>query len=223
MKNILNIMKYSFNSLKLLYFIEAIIIGIGLVVSMLISRFTGGLDTLVLVSLIATMNFVAHIILFAKQLSKDNGNLLFLAPIKGIEFIVGNLFEMAIINLVVVAIMSIINYKGLNFGILVTNISISIEFISIYLVITALIGIIAPYIRNKFLSVITIIILSSVGSGIYNSFIWIVSKVTPYVYMTIGKNNTIEIDLIEVAIGIVAIIFLQILAARSIDKKLDII
>ncbi|MGL5353808.1 MAG: hypothetical protein ACRDA5_10875, partial [Clostridium sp.] len=156
MKNVLNIIKYSFNSLKLLYFIEAIILIIGGVISILISRFTGGLDTIVLVSVMATMNFIAHFILFAKELSKDNGNLLFLAPIKGIEFIIGNLLELVIVNIIIVAIMSLINIGSFNMELLQINISISIGLITAYLIITSLIGIVAPYIRNKFLSVIVI-------------------------------------------------------------------
>ena len=127
MKNILNIMKYSFKSLRILYFIEFLILLVGLVSGKFLSQFTGGWDVLAIVSTIATMNFISYIILFSKQISKDYGYLLFLTPIKGIEFIVGHLLGLVSANLIVIIIaliVNLINIGEINSGILQTSVTV---------------------------------------------------------------------------------------------------
>lgn len=226
MKNILNIMKYSFKSLKILYFIEFLILLVGLVSGKFLSQFTGGWDVLAIVSTIATMNFISYIILFSKQISKDYGYLLFLTPIKGIEFIVGHLLGLVSANLIVIIIaliVNLINIGEINSGILQTSVTVIMGLITAYLIITALIGIFSSYIRNKFLSIIAIIIIFSIGSLIYDFITSIILSIMPYVYITIGNSNIIEIDVISSILGILTVLALQIIAGKYIDKKIDIL
>ncbi|MBU3131725.1 hypothetical protein KPL39_02835 [Clostridium gasigenes] len=226
MKNILNIMKYSFKSLKILYFIEFLILLVGLVSGKFLSQFTGGWDVLAIVSTIATMNFISYIILFSKQISKDYGYLLFLTPIKGIEFIVGHLLGLVSANLIVIIIaliVNLINIGEINSGILQASVTVIMGLITAYLIITALIGIFSSYIRNKFLSIIAIIIIFSIGSLIYDFITSIILSIMPYVYITIGNSNIIEIDVISSILGILTVLALQIIAGKYIDKKIDIL
>lgn len=226
MKNILNIMKYSFKSLKILYFIEFLILLVGLVSGKFLSQFTGGWDVLAIVSTIATMNFISYIILFSKQISKDYGYLLFLTPIKGIEFIVGHLLGLVSANLIVIIIaliVNLINIGEINSGILQASVTVIMGLITAYLIITALIGIFSSYIRNKFLSIIAIIIIFSIGSLIYDFITSIILIIMPYVYITIGNSNIIEIDVISSILGILTVLALQIIAGKYIDKKIDIL
>ncbi|MBB6623677.1 hypothetical protein H7E67_09565 [Clostridium gasigenes] len=226
MKNILNIIKYSFKSLRILYFIEFLILLVGLVSGKFLSQFTGGWDVLAIVSTIATMNFISYIILFSKQISKDYGYLLFLTPIKGIEFIVGNLLGLVSANLIVIIIaliVNLINIGEINSGILQTSVTVIMGLITAYLIITALIGIFSSYIRNTFLSIIAIIIIFSIGSLIYDFITSIILSIMPYVYITIGNSYIIEIDVISSIIGILTVLALQIIAGKYIDKKIDIL
>ena len=226
MKNILNIMKYSFKSLRILYFIEFLILLVGLISGKFLSQFTGGWDVIAIVSTIATMNFISYIILFSKQISKDYGYLLFLTPIKGIEFIVGHLLELVSANLIVIIIaliVNLINTGEINSGILQTSITVIMGLITAYLIITALIGIFSSYIRNTFLSIIAIIIIFSIGSLIYDFITSIILSIMPYVYITIGNSNIIEIDVISSILGILTVLALQIIAGKYIDKKIDIL
>ncbi len=84
MKNIFSIAKYSFRTLRIMYLIEAIILVLALGSSSFLSKFTQGLDLIPAVSILIATNFIAHIIIFSMQLSKEYGRLLFLAPISGI-------------------------------------------------------------------------------------------------------------------------------------------
>jgi len=225
MKNIVNVMKYSFKSLKILYFIELIIVLLGLVTGRFIAMFTGGWDIVVVVATLGTANFIAHIILFSNQLSKEYGSLLFLTPIKGIEFIIGNLLELILINLLImimVILVNIINIGSVNSGILLSMAS-SMWLIVAYLIITSLIAIFASYIRNTFLVIISVVFASIIGNAIYEGIASRILGWLPYVYMTIGKSNNIEIDIISAILGLAVLIGIQIVAASHIDKKIDIL
>jgi len=157
------------------------------------------------------------------QLSKEYGRLLFLAPISGIDFILGNLLELIFINLfitTIVALGAMVN-SG-NFPSIVLNISLSMSLGTIisYLIITALIAILGSYIRSTALCVLAVIGASIVGNIIYSFIANLILYFLPYMYMTIGKY---ELDIFAIIIDILALIILQIVAANRIDKKLDII
>jgi len=133
MKNIFSIAKYSFRTLRIMYLIEAIILVLALGSSSFLSKFTQGLDLIPAVSILIATNFIAHIIIFSMQLSKEYGRLLFLAPISGIDFILGNLLELIFINLfitTIVALGAMVN-SG-NFPSIVLNISFLLSLGPIY-------------------------------------------------------------------------------------------
>lgn len=226
MKNIFSIAKYSFRTLRIMYLIEAIILVLALGSSSFLSKFTQGLDLIPAVSILIATNFIAHIIIFSMQLSKEYGRLLFLAPISGIDFILGNLLELIFINLfitIIVALSAMVN-SG-NFPSIVLNISLSMSLGTIisYLIITALIAILGSYIRSTALCVLAVIGASIVGNIIYSFIANLILYFLPYMYMTIGKYGAIELDIFAIIIDILALIILQIVAANRIDKKLDII
>lgn len=225
MKNIVNVMKYSFKSLKILYFIELIIVLLGLVTGRFIAMFTGGWDIVAVVATLGTANFIAHIILFSNQLSKEYGRLLFITPIRGIEFIIGNLLELILVNLgfiLITIIINIVNIGTINSEILISMVA-SMWLIVAYLIITSLIVIFASYIRNTFLVIITVVFASIIGNGVYEAISSRILGWLPYVYMTIGERNIIEIDIISSILGLGILIALQIVAASHIDKKIDIV
>ncbi|GEM_PF-360881 len=226
MKNIFSIAKYSFRTLRIMYLIEAIILVLALGSSSFLSKFTQGLDLIPAVSILIATNFIAHIIIFSMQLSKEYGRLLFLAPISGIDFILGNLLELIFINLfitIIVALGAMVN-SG-NFPSIVLNISLSMSLGTIisYLIITALIAILGSYIRSTALCVLAVIGAGIVGNIIYSFIANLILYFLPYMYMTIGKYGAIELDIFAIIIDILALIILQIVAANRIDKKLDII
>lgn len=223
MKNVLNIMKYSFKGLRVFYFIELIVMVIGVASSKLIADFTGGWDIIALVSVVFTTNFIGSIILFSTEISKDNGRLLFLTPIKGIEFIIGNLLQLMIVDLgilFITLISNVINTGSVNIDILLIAAVIAYGLLLGYLVITSLIAIIASYIKNTFTAIVSVILTFIIGSVMYEIIASIILWVLPYVYMTIG--NRISIDVLSVILSTVTLIALQVVAAKHIDKKLDI-
>lgn len=224
MKNVLNIMKYSFKGLRVFYFIELIVMVIGVASSRLIANFTGGWDIIALVSVIFTTNFIGSIILFSTEVSKENGRLLFLTPIKGIEFIIGNLLQLIVVDLAVLfitLISNVINTGSINMYILLIAAVIAYGLLLGYLVITSLIAIIASYIKNTFTAVVSVIFTCMIGSIIYETITCIILGILPHVYMTIG--NRISIDLLSVILSTITLIALQVIAAKHIDKKLDIV
>lgn len=226
MKNILSIAKYTFKTLRIMYLIEAIILVLALGSSSFLSKFTLGLDLIPTISILLTMNFISHIIIFSMQLSKEYGRLLFLTPISGVDFILGNLLELALVNLFIIIITNLcvmVNSGSFSSTILSLSLSVSGGTIIAYLIITALIAIIASYIRSTALCVLAVIAVDIVGNIIYSFISNLILHFLPYAYMVIGKSGAIEIDIFSVLIDTLALIILQFVAANRIDKKLDIV
>jgi hypothetical protein len=226
MKNVLSIVKYTFKTLRIMYLIEAVILVLALGSSSFLSKFTLGLDLIPAVSILITMNFISHIIIFSMQLSKEYGRLLFLTPISGVDFILGNLLELVLVNLFITIIINLglmVNSGNYSFIILSISLSVSIGTTIAYLIITALIAIIGSYIRSTSLCVLAVIAANIVGSIIYSFISNLILHFLPYAYMVIGKSGAIEIDIFSVLIDTLALIILQFVAANRIDKKLDIV
>ncbi|HAK42476.1 MAG TPA: hypothetical protein DCM59_06915 [Clostridium sp.] len=225
-KNILGIAKYTFRTLRIMYLIEAVIIVLALGSSSFLSKYTLGLDLIPAISILLTMNFISHMIIFSMQLSKEYGRLLFLTPISGIDFILGNLLELVLVNLFIVMILNlgvIVNSGSVSSIVFFLSLSVSVGTTIAYLIITALIAILGSYIRSTSLCVLAVIGACIVGDIIYSFIANIILHFLPYVYMTIGKYGSIEIDIFSVLIDTLAIIILQLVAANIIDKKLDIV
>ncbi|MEG0307468.1 MAG: hypothetical protein RR636_05955 [Clostridium sp.] len=226
MKNIINIIMYSFRSLRLTYIIEAIILIICISSNFFIYKFTLGLDLISTVSIALIINFVSHVIIFSRQLSKESGRLLFLTPIKGIEFILGNFLELLLVNFFVVAstyILVIINSNVFTSIWVWVYSSVFIELMIGYLIITALIAIFSCYIRRTVLCIFAVICSCALINIIYDFLSKVLLYLLPYLYVSIGRLGFIEIDIFSVILDTIALIALQFVAAYMIDKKLDII
>lgn len=224
-KNILGVAKHTFKTLRITYIVEAVILLISLFSSSFFSRFTLGLDLVPAISILLTINFIAHLIVFSQQVSKEHGNLLFLAPIKGIEFILGHFLELLIVDLSILSIIAMvgsINAHTIASLLITSSFGILFGLLSTHLVISAAIAIVGSYIRSTGLCVLVVILSCLMGDGIYSWFNNAIISFLPYFYMNLGRLGIIEIDLFSVFIDIIALIGLQITAAYMIDKKLDI-
>lgn len=225
-KNILNISKYTFRTLRIMYLIEAVILVLALGSSSFLSKFTLGFDLIPAISLLLIINFIAHIIIFSMQLSKEYGRLLFLTPISGIDFILGNLLELILTNSFIVIISNLnIMVNSNNMTSMIFSISLSILFGIIigYLIITALIAILGSYIKSTALCVLAVIATWIIGDIIYSFISNLLLLLFPYWYITIGKYRAIEVDIFSMLINLIVLITLQLIAANRIDRKLDIV
>ena len=225
-KNILNISKYTFRTLRIMYLIEAVILVLALGSSSFLSKFTLGFDLIPAISLLLIINFIAHIIIFYMQLSKEYGRLLFLTPISGIDFILGNLLELILTNSFIVIISNLnIMVNSNNMTSMIFSISLSILFGIIigYLIITALIAILGSYIKSTALCVLAVIATWIIGDIIYSFISNLLLLLFPYWYITIGKYRAIEVDIFSMLINLIVLITLQLIAANRIDRKLDIV
>lgn len=225
-KNILGIAFHTFKTLKIAYIIETIILLIGLFSNNFFSRYTMGLDLVPTVATLLTANFIAHIIVFSLQISKDHGKLLFLTPIKGIEFLAGHFLELLLVDsfiVVAAAVVGSINAHGLASMLITASLGILVGLLSAHLIITGTIAIVGSYIRSTGLCILGVILCCGFGESIYSWINNAVISFMPYFYLSIGRLGLIEIDIFSVILDILALIGLQIAAAYMIDKKLDII
>ena len=225
-KNILNISKYTFRTLRIMYLIEAVILVLALGSSSFLSKFTLGFDLIPAISLLLIINFIAHIIIFSMQLSKEYGRLLFLTPISGIDFILGNLLELILTNSFIVIISNlniIVNSNNMTSMIFSISLSILFGIIIGYLIITALIAILGSYIKSTALCVLAVIATWIIGDIIYSFISNLLLLLFPYWYITIGKYGAIEVDIFSMLINLIVLITLQLIAANRIDRKLDIV
>lgn len=227
-KNVLNITKYTFKTLKIPYIIETILLFIGLLSSLPELFIYNSLTTFNLIPLVIMIfiaNFILHLIIFYQQTSKEYGALIFLTPTKGWEFILGHFLELVLVNgfiLISFIIATFFSSKLLIPVVLVSLIPIVLSLLLVHLIISASIILVKTYIRNTILCILGTLFLCSVGKFIYSILRKIILSFLPYFYVRIGKLFTIEIDIFSTILGIVTIIAIQILASFMIDKKLDI-
>lgn len=225
MKNIISIAKHTFKTLRTTYIVEGIILLLALFSNSFFSRFTQGLDLVPTISILFTINLIAHLIVFSLQISKEHGNLLFLTPINGMQFILGHLLELFgidILILFIVGLVGSINAHSFASLLITSSMGILLGLLSAHLIISATIAIVGSYIRSTGLCVLIVILSCIIGEGIYGWFNKAIISFLPYFYMSIGRLGFIEIDIFSVLIDILALIGLQITAAYMIDKKLDI-
>lgn len=225
-KNILGIMKYTFTSLRIVYIIEAVIIGLGLLPNLFISKFSRGVDLIPAISIVLFMNFIAHLIVLSHQLSKEHGRLLFLTPISGGELLLGNFLELLSVDLIIsiVLLLWTLLLSG-NFPSLLVSITIPTIYglLLSYLILSSVIAIASSYISSTGLKVLAVILGGILGSSIYNMISNGILRFLPYFYLSFDGIYSGEIDIFAWLLGGVTIVALQILAAYHINKKLDIV
>lgn len=225
LKNIVGVAKHTFKSLRITYIIEAAILILSLFSSSFFSRFTLGLDLIPTISILLTINFIAHLIIFSLQISKDHGKLLFLTPIKGIEFIAGHLLELLLVDTFIILVISLVgslNAHTVASLLITSSFGIFIGLLSAHLIITGTIAIVSSYVRGTGLCVLGVILSCIIGQSIYDLFNNAILRFLPYFYMSLGRLGLIQIDIFSVIIDIISLVGLQIVAAYMIDRKLDI-
>lgn len=108
MENIINIIKYSIKNYKLLYIVEAVIIGIsfltGIVNEGIVSNLISSATVMGISMMVIIINTVAQVVLFTKQINKEQGYLFFAAPINGKQFIVAKIIEVIGVYLMILII-----------------------------------------------------------------------------------------------------------------------
>lgn len=232
MNNIFNILKYNFGKYnsgigKILYIIAFIILCVSTLGIFTKVPFIGELMSIMNIAFISTflvINFIASIIKFSSQISKDNGKLIFTLPIKAWEFMIAKYIEFIILQGSIALVAYIVSsFSGNTMAEVVKITSVAVAFGTTvsYIVITSFIVIFSSYIYNLGLCILAVI----VGGGIVQSFVsginWFITNLFPYVYLKIG--SFIEIDLISTLLGALWLVILVMTAINHLDKKLDII
>ncbi|MGG7177828.1 hypothetical protein ACQPU1_09555 [Clostridium paraputrificum] len=226
MKNIINILKYNgYNSkgfVKSLLGICILFIVMKLIKIPII--YSTGIEIAV-ASTILGINFIISIVRTSLQLSKEEGRLLFLAPIKGREYIIAKYLEF-IINQVVTGGVVVLATQFL--GAPANILSISIMSISaiivgtttLYVIITSFIVITASYTSSTPICIIGTIIATITFISIGDIITFMINKFVPYVYLII--NDTIEIGIVSLAVSLLGILILIIVSIKHFDNKFEI-
>ena len=229
MENTINIIKYSIKNYKLLYIVEAIIIGIafltGIVNEGIVSNFISSATVMGISMMVIIINTVAQVVLFTKQINKEQGYLFFAAPINGKQFIVAKIIEVIGVYLMIFIIN--ILYLLIKFGL--NNLFVQHGFTAIYgafsyvtwiVVLLFFIAIVNSYIASTGLRVLAILALEVIGMPIYSTVISLIVYILPYINIVTEGGK--RYNIIEIAINFVAIILLGVYCAKRIDNNLNI-
>ena len=229
MENIINIIKYSIKNYKLLYIVEAIIIGIvfltGIVNEGIVSNFISSATVIGISMTVITINTVAQVVLFTKQINKEQGYLFFVAPINGKQFIVAKIIEVIGVYLMIF----ILNILHLLIKIGLNNLFVQHGFTAIYgafsyvtwiVVLLFFIAIVNSYIASTGLRVLAILALEVIGMPIYSTVISLIVYILPYINIVTEGGK--RYNIIEIAINFVAIILLGVYCVKRIDNNLNI-
>lgn len=225
LKNIRNLMKYIFRYHKTLYIISAVVILLSMVLDGFIGKFTRGVELIPVITLLLTVNIITHLIMFSREVSKEYGKLLFMAPINGIDFILGNLFEFIGSQLIITILPVIWNWIAAG-KITKPLFSIALPsffgFLTFYLMVTAIMAIINCYVKESGLRALCVIGSLIIVNMIYSLISKLILSILPYIYISISGIYNTEIDLFSCLISITALIALQFCAAYHINNKLEI-
>lgn len=232
MKNVISILKYNFGKYhtgisKILYITGFAILCISTLATFsripIISGFMSLLD-IAFISTFLGLNFIGSIIRFIRQISKENGKLLFTFPIKSSEFLIAKILEFIIIQgaIVLVAyITSLLAGNSLADLIKISSVAVMYGTIIAYVVIISFIVIVSSYVNNMALRGVAVVIGGSVIVGIAERIIEGITNFFPYFYMKIGSFP--EIDIIYSLLSLGGIISLVYVAIYHLNRKLDII
>lgn len=225
-KNIFGIMKYTFISLRIPYIIEAVIWCLAFIPNLFISKISHGVDLIPTISIALIINFVSHLVVLARQLSKEDGRLLSLTPVKGGELLLGNFLELLSVDLVITIIPFLWSYilSGKTPSLLISIIiPMMYGLILSYLALAPIIAIASSYIASTGLKVLAVILGSIIGNSIYDFISKGILKLLPYFYFSFDGVYSGEIDIFAFMLGLLTIVGLYIFAAHNINKKLDIL
>lgn len=223
MRNIGNVIKYSMRGLRNLYIVEGILLVLSFIGGGFITRFTMGFDSMAMLSIIVVGNFIAHIIVFSCQISKEYGKLLFLTPIKASEFIIAKILELGIVQLVVVGVntLGVIINGGKAQEILFISISLGLSLLVAYIIIISLTIIYGTYFNSVALVIVLVILSMNFGGIILGFLTNRLFRVLPYMYLRFGFF--VEINVFEFLIFGGVILTLIMFAKKLLDRRLDIV
>lgn len=232
MKNIINIIKYNFAKYNMGIGKIFYIIGLILILLVNISTFTripyvSEILSFINIGFVATflaVNFITSIVIFYKQVSREEGRLIFTFPIKAWEFIIAKFSEFIIIQggfTLIVYLFSLISANSVSRLVRLVSISIAFGTIIGYIFIASFTVIFSSYLNNAGLVILAVIIGGGFIQSIVDGAIWAVTRVFPYVYMRIG--TFMEVDIVNTLLGILWTGALVYIAIYHLDKKLDII
>lgn len=232
MKNIINIIKYNFAKYNMGVGKVFYIIGLILILLVNISTFTripyvSEILSLINVGFVATflvVNFITSIVIFYKQVSREEGRLIFTFPIKAWEFIIAKFTEFIIIQggfALIVYLFSLISVNSVSSLVRLVSISTAFGTIVGYIFIASFTVIFSSYFNNAVLVILAVILGGGFIQSIVEGIIWAVTRVFPYVYMRVG--TFIEVDIINTLLSLAWTVALVYMAIYHLDKKLDII
>lgn len=223
MKSAVNIIKYNLREQRNLFIIEGSILVILTILSLVIPSWVSvPVFIIPTISTMLAVNFIISIIKFAQGISSDEGRVLFLAPIKGWQYLFAKNLEFIITQASVILlgyIGTLVSSEGSSL-VAIVGLSTGFGLTIAYVLITAFIPIVASYFRKTFVRVVMTIIAFVVYS-IFGFIIEIVSYFLPYVYMSIGDFT--EINLVGILLNLISFGIVIWLAIYHIDNKLDII
>ncbi|MFU7516982.1 hypothetical protein [Clostridium sp. HCS.1] len=232
MKNIINLLKYSFGKYhmsksKVFYIVGLVILCFNFIGMFARIPILGEMISLLNIGFIVTflsINFIWSLVRFQTQISKEKGKLLFTLPIKSHEFIIAKIIEFILIQGIIVFItmlMTLISGNSLRDLVNLSSIAVMYGTIIAYIIIISFMVIFSSYIKNTALYILSVVIGGSIIQGIVEGIIKTITNFLPYIYMKIG--TFIEIDLVHSLLSLSWIIFIVYLAIYHLDKKLDII
>ena len=175
------------------------------------------------ISVILLISLISAIVKFMKSISSEEGRLLFLAPIKGWEFLIGK-YVGFIIEGIILVLLTIIGtaISGGEIGMLsITSISILWGFLVLLILITTLTIIYKSYFNSTGICILLTVITMAIFGGIISILELICYIALPSVYLIIG--DFLEINLFNTFVYIVIFVGLIYMSINHIDKKLDII
>lgn len=222
MKNIKNILWFSLRSYKIFYAILlSILLGLSILDIFILGCPTGE-DLISFMSIITIVAFIFLIIQFCNEISKGQGRLLFMTPIKAWEFLSAKYILHTVVQIIIVASTSLIAFFGnvkLESEIFITGLSLLCSFAVIYIIICSLIIIYGSYISNEGIVVVLVVITSIILPSLLGFIVEMLLYYLPYFYLRIG---VFEIDILFTIIMIALFGFMIYISNRLLDTKLDI-
>ncbi|CDM70416.1 putative membrane protein [Clostridium bornimense] len=222
MKNIKNILWFSLRSYKIFYALLLSILFVLAILDIFIFNCPLGADLITFMSIITTVVFIFLIIEFCNEISKGQGRLLFITPIKAWEFLSAKYILHMVVQIIIVATISFIAFIGnvkLESEIFITGLSLLGSFTVMYIIICSFIIVYGSYISNDGIVVVLVVITSII---LPSAAAWIIDKVLiflPYIYLKIGS---VEIDILFSIAAITLITALMVISTKLLKLKLDI-
>lgn len=223
MDSTINIIKYNLKEQKNIFIIESTILLVFTILSFIVPNWvTVSVFMIPSISTMLAVNFIIGIIRYSRCISSEEGRILFLAPIKGWEYMLAKNLEFIVIQLSVIVLaclgtalsgtsVTLVGIVGIS-----TGFGLTIAFI----LITAFIPIVSSYVHLTLLKVVMTIIALIVYS-IWTIIIEVLAYLMPYIYMEIG--NFTRINLISALINLISFSVIIWISIYHIDNKLDII